>query len=99
MLQVNGIAVVLLGGSLRVTGRGGTLSAPFDAGYPRVEEQTVVVKATFGERDANFEWSKVEVLTADGVALDIDESDHGRKSTGSIWTLETHVQLTEAAPA
>jgi hypothetical protein len=99
MLQINGIAVVLLGGSLRVTGRGGSTSAPFDAGYPRVEDDTVVVRATFSERDANFEWSKVEVLTADGVALDVDETDHGRKSTGSIWTLETHVQLREAAPA
>lgn len=99
MLQINGIAVVLLGGSLRVTGRGGSISAPFDAGFPRVEEQTVVVKATFGERDANFEWSKVEVLTADGVAIDVDETDHGRKSTGSIWTLETHVKLMEVAPS
>lgn len=99
MLQVNAIAVLLLGGSLRVTGKGGSASAPFDAGFPRVEEQTVVVKSTFTERDANFEWSKVEVLTADGVALDVDAHDHGRKSSGSIWTLETRVQLTEAVTA
>jgi hypothetical protein len=46
MLQINGIAVVLLGGSLRVTGRGGSTSAPFDAGYPRVEDDTVVVPRT-----------------------------------------------------
>lgn len=54
----------------------------------------VTVVATFGELDANFEWSDRRILTADGELVDSDPGDHGRKVMGAVWTVQAQIELT-----
>lgn len=58
-----------------------------------VTEGTLTLTAVFGEQDANFEWTTAEVLSANGVVVDLELADNGRKAAGAVWTYETALQL------
>lgn len=60
----------------------------FDDGPPRV-----VVRGTFGEESANFEWRERGIRNKDGVMIDRVVADQGRKVPGAIWTLEASIEL------
>lgn len=80
-----------------------TAQAEMDESYPAMtgivqgpedqEGSQLTFRATFGERDANFEWAERGVVTAQGVLLDRSVEDQGRKVLGAIWTLEAALVL------
>lgn len=53
----------------------------------------VILRTTFGENEANFDWRERGVLTSEGVLIDRAVADQGRKVQGSVWTLEAVVDL------
>lgn len=57
------------------------------------ETQEVVLRATFGEGEANFEWRERYVQLADGTNVDALTEDQGRKAVGSIWVLEARIRI------
>lgn len=79
--------------ALRVSDGAATATAALDE-PPRVDGNVLTLVATFGETDANFEWRERLVISRDGVIVDREAHDHGRKAQGSEWTLEATLQLT-----
>jgi hypothetical protein len=81
-----------------------TDQAALDSGYPRIEGPLVldddssafrlVLRSTFGENQAIFDWRERGVLTAQGVLLDRSVLDLGRKVLGAVWQLEARLDLT-----
>lgn len=61
-------------------------------GPPETEGQTVTLRATFREGDANFEWSERRVVV-DGKTIDTARADMGRKVEGSVWTAVAELEL------
>jgi hypothetical protein len=55
-------------------------------------EAVVLLSATFGEFDANFDWSR-RAVELDGVEVDVEESDMGRKPLGAVWSLEVPISV------
>lgn len=53
--------------------------------------------ATFGSDVANFEWVERRVVTREGVVLDIEREDGGRKAPGAEWTLYVELDLVAGA--
>lgn len=51
------------------------------------------ISATFGSDVANFTWAERRVVTREGVVLDIEAEDGGRKAPGSEWTLYVELDL------
>lgn len=56
-----------------------------------VEEGGVVLRATFDEEEANFEWATRSIVLADGTEIDRIEADQGRKAVGQVWVLEARI--------
>lgn len=75
--------------------RNGTQSAAATLDEPpAVDGHAITFRATFGEQDANFEWSSRDVVSAQGVVIDQAAEDLGRKA-GGVWTLEATIELQE----
>lgn len=55
------------------------------------------VRAIFGEDVANFDWLRREVVTRDGVVIDLDIEDRGRKVLGAIWDVEVDINVAATA--
>jgi hypothetical protein len=53
----------------------------------------VSFQATFGERDAIFDWQERGVVTAQGVLIDRSVSDQGRKVLGQVWVVQANLDL------
>lgn len=53
----------------------------------------VILRATFGEEAANFDWREIGVKLSDGTLIDRTIDDGGRKAQGSVWTLESVLDL------
>lgn len=86
-----------------------TDQAAMDAGYPALfgmvgpgyDDQPdtegaacrLVLRATFGEQQAIFDWQERGVVTAQGVLLDRSVKDQGRKVLGSVWVCEAALDL------
>lgn len=51
------------------------------------------LQGEFESEFANFEWSRYEVLDADGRVLDAKDQDMGRKAAGSIWEVGALIRL------
>lgn len=49
--------------------------------------------ATFGELDANFEWTQRDIVSSSGVVVDTLIEDLGRKAVGAEWQVEAILQL------
>lgn len=79
--------------ALRVTDGAATATAALDE-PPSVDGDVLTLVATFGDSDANFEWRERHVISRDGVLVDREVHDHGRKAQGAEWTLEATLQLT-----
>lgn len=78
--------------ALRVTD--GITSATAELDEPaRADENALILVATFGDGDANFEWRERLVISRDGVVVDREAQDLGRKAQGSEWTLEATLLL------
>lgn len=88
-LQARGLAEILRGGKMRISGQGETATISLD--QPVLDGETVRLTATFGPADANFEWARREVLTAEGIVLDLVEEDMGRKVEPMTWTVEAQL--------
>lgn len=79
-----------------------TAQAPLDEGFPLVQPYDngdtqgvqLLMRATFGEQDAAFDWQERGVVTAQGVLIDRSVQDQGRKVLGAIWQLEAALILT-----
>ena len=70
-----------------------TANAGLDSGFPEVVGAKVTLRATFGERDAIFDWAERAVVTASGVLLDRAVGDQGRKVLGAVWVVEAELEL------
>lgn len=74
-----------------------TAQMQLDAGFPvirRVDSRVeIVFAATFGEREAVFDWGERGVVTSQGVLLDRAVGDQGRKPFGVVWTVEAVLSL------
>lgn len=81
-----------------------TAEAAIDQGFPTITGPVadsegverlwrITFRATFGEREAAFDWQERGVVTEQGVLLDRAVLDQGRKVLGSIWTLEASLDL------
>ena len=77
------------GGTVRVSD--GTASAEAPILEVSVSEGHVRVGAEFGGQEANFEWKIRELVGSDGTVLDRTLADMGRKSEGSVWTVDASV--------
>lgn len=78
----------------RLVVRNGTQEASAELdGPPTVAGATIAMRATFGDQQANFEWSSRDIVSAQGVVIDHEEQDFGRKQGGE-WTLEAAIDLT-----
>lgn len=53
--------------------------------------------ASFREQDANFDWQRRELVTRDGVVIDRQVEDFGRKVLGAVWDVEIDMTLTALA--
>lgn len=82
----------LAGGSIAVSDGTRRSERPLD-GTPEVQGPTVTLTAVFGEQDANFEWASADVLSKNGVVVDREAKDNGRKAAGAVWTLQTVLEL------
>jgi hypothetical protein len=82
----------LAGGSIAVSDGTRRSERPLD-NPPDVQGQTVTLTAVFGEQDANFEWASADVLSKNGVVVDREAKDNGRKAAGAVWTLQTVLEL------
>jgi hypothetical protein len=80
------------GGALCVSDGTQTAEAPFDE-PPTVKDGKLMMSATFGEQVANFDWLERDIITANGLVLDHDEEDLGRKAEGAIWRLDAGIEL------
>lgn len=63
---------------------------------PSSQDGRLTFQATFGEQEANFDWSETRIVAADGTVLDVDRADGGRKAPGTEWTLTAEVDLSPA---
>lgn len=80
-----------------------TAQAEMVDGYPQIvgavqgdeglDAWRLVLRATFDEREGNFDWAERGVVTAQGVLLDRSVEDQGRKVLGAVWTLEAALDL------
>lgn len=84
----------LAGGSVVVSDGKARSQSPLDSAA--VENGALTLVATFGEQDANFEWAVTEILSAQGVVVDREVRDNGRKAAGAVWTSETVLELDAA---
>jgi hypothetical protein len=57
------------------------------------ERHRLILRATFDEEVANFEWSERAVRLADGRMIDRVVQDQGRKVSGQIWAVEAALDL------
>lgn len=60
---------------------------------PVVAGGTITFVASFGEDVANFEWAERGVTSVQGVLIDRSVGDQGRKSPGTVWTVEAVLEL------
>jgi hypothetical protein len=82
------MADALVGGKIAVSDGEQVAEAAIEAVKSRDEGNSVLVIATFGEDQANFEWTESAILLADGTRVDETTQDRGRKAQGAIWTFE-----------
>lgn len=78
--------------ALRVTDGSASATAALDE-PARAEENALILVATFPDGVANFEWRERLVVSRDGVIVDRESQDLGRKAQGSEWTLEATLEL------
>jgi hypothetical protein len=57
----------------------------------------VALTATFAEDQGNHEWSRRQVVSGDGVVVDSEDEDMGRKVSGTIWTESVVLELAPSA--
>jgi hypothetical protein len=81
----------------RPDGAGGALDEGFPLIQPYDDGERVgvqlLLRATFGEQDAAFDWQERGVVSAQGVLIDRTVADQGRKVLGAIWQLEAALIL------
>lgn len=74
-----------------------TAYAELDDGFPRIERTDdgimLVLRATFAEQVANFDWRERGVTSVQGVLIDRAVQDQGRKAPGTVWTLQAELEL------
>lgn len=64
---------------------------------PPVGTVRLSLDATFGSDVANFEWAERRVVTREGVVVDIEREDGGRKAPGAEWTLYVELDMRPGA--
>lgn len=82
------------GGQIRVHGASEAAVAPVESVV--AADGSLTATATFGERDAIFEWVAQELLSARGVVIDRTEGDAGRKPFGAVWIVQSKIELPSA---
>lgn len=85
------LAAGLAGSSLVVTDGSSKAVAMVEA--IEVIDDIVILRASFGEAEGNFEWKQRSVVLQDGTEVDRLVEDQGRKAPGSIWTAEARIAL------
>lgn len=77
-----------------------TAWAELDEGFPQITRTEagvmLVLRATFAEDVANFDWHERGVTSVQGVLIDRSVEDHGRKAPGAVWTLTAELELLAA---
>lgn len=74
-----------------------TAERPLDDGFPLIAGPKITFQATFGERDAGFDWMERGVYTPSGVLIDRAVGDAGRKVLGAVWVVQAELELTRSA--
>lgn len=64
---------------------------------PQAGGAVLRVRAVFGEQEANFDWLRREVVTRDGVVIDLNLQDGGRKVLGAVWDIAVDINLAAVA--
>jgi hypothetical protein len=64
----------------------------------RVQDGVLTLTADFPADAANFEWVAREVRSQNGVVVDRQAEDGGRKPPGAVWTLEVELELAGVNP-
>jgi hypothetical protein len=59
----------------------------------------LTVDAEFSEESGNFDWNQRSVLTKQGVVIDVESDDGGRKAVGQVWEIEIDIDLAAAQGA
>lgn len=87
-LAANALAEKLVGAELEVTDGQQTARQPAIVG---VDGDTILLTASFSEREANFEWTTRRVVMGAAV-IDEEAVDQGRKALGAVWVLEVAIE-------
>jgi len=67
-----------------------------DSGYPVIQGNSIIYRATFGSTEANFAWNEWTVANGcsdDAINLNRKQEALGTKSSGQTWILEVELQL------
>lgn len=75
-----------------IAGGANASSAGMSAGYPRIQNGTIVFSATFDEDQANFQWNEISVGNGI-VALNRKVLDGGQIKTGDIWAARCTITI------
>ncbi len=57
------------------------------------DDGVLTLSASFGADEANGEWSQREVVSGQGIVVDTENEDNGRKSPGSQWQVDVSIEL------
>lgn len=70
-----------------------TLRKAMDSGYPVLAAPKITFKSTFGQSEANFNWSEWAIFNAatGGVMLNRVVENNGTKLSNQTWVLEVEV--------
>lgn len=60
---------------------------------PEIVGSRIVLRSTFTERQANFDWMERGIVVPSGVLIDRSVADQGRKVFGAVWDVEAELEL------
>lgn len=75
-----------------IAGGANASTANMSAGYPRIQNGTIVFSATFDEDQANFQWNEISVGNGI-VALNRKVLTGGQVKTGDIWAARCTITI------
>ena len=75
-----------------IAGGANAATSNMSAGYPRIQNGTIVFSATFDEDQANFQWNEISVGNGI-VALNRKVLTGGQIKTGDIWAARCTISI------
>lgn len=75
-----------------IAGGANVATSNMSAGYPRIQNGTIVFSATFDEDQANFQWNEISIGNGI-VALNRKVLTGGQIKTGNIWVARCTISI------